>query len=126
MKSSFYLVFFILFLLLGCASNSKFSENRTLLKEYAYCKCFEYATKDTVFFKNDISLSVYKDIAHYYPDAYKKVDSLAKLEASEIMPSLIADYQNKKAIFSDCFLFFKSKKLDSLVKSLDKRTYSFW
>ena len=127
MKSRLYLIHFITTLLLiGCASSSKFAANRTLLKEYAYCRCFQYASNDTVFLKNDISLSVYRDIANYNFIAYNKIDSLSRLVALGIKPSQIADYQNKKAISFDCFLFYKSKRLNSLIKSLDKEADRHW
>lgn len=110
----------------SCASISKLKENRALLKEYAFCKCLEYATKDSAFFKKDLSRAIYMEIASYYYDAYDTIDSLSKKAASEIMPSQIADHNGEKAILLDCFIFYKSKVLDSLVKSLDKKNYKGW
>jgi hypothetical protein len=110
----------------GCGTTGKLKENRTLLKEYAYCKCLEYASKDTTFFKGDISQVVYKEISHYELKAFETIDSLSQLAASEIKPSQIADYENKKAILSDCFLFYKSRSLDSTVKALDKLSFKSW
>lgn len=127
MKSKLFLIhFFSSLLLIGCTSNSKLAENRGFLKEYAYCRCFQYASNDSAFLKNDISLSVYRDIANYNFIAYNKIDSLSRIVASEIKPSQIADYQNKKAISFDCFLFYKSKRLNSLIKSLDKEADRHW
>jgi hypothetical protein len=127
MKTGLIISVFLLELFIsGCGSTSKLSENRTLLKEYAYCKCFEYSSNDTTFFRTDISLMVYKEIAHYDLKAFQIIDSLSKKAASEIKPSQIADYENKKAILSDCFLFFKSKSLDSVIRSLDKLSLKSW
>lgn len=110
----------IIIVITSCGTASKLKENRTWLKEYAFCKCFEYASKDTAFFKNDMGASVYVEIASYDRKVFSMIDSLANQAASEIKPSEIADYNNKKATLSDCFLFQKSKRLDSLIKSLDK------
>lgn len=113
------------YFLSACVS-SKLKENRTLLKEYAFCKCLEHASKDSSFFQDDISISVYREIASYNDTAFVNIDSLAKEAAFQIKPSQIADHENRKAILSDCFLFYKSKKLDSAVKSLDKEFFKSW
>lgn len=122
---SFYTFFISHLFLLGCTS-SRVTENRALIKEYAYCKCLQFALKDSVLFKKDLSISIYREIAHYYEDAYDIVDSFSKKAAAGIMPSIIADHNGEKAVFKDCFLFYKSKELDSLIKKLNKRMYHFW
>jgi len=123
MKFLFFL--FSVVLLEGCTS-SRVTENRTLLKEYAYCKCFQNASGDTSYFVQDVSLSIYFDIANYNFSAYDKIDSLSRASVIEIKPIEIADYQNKKAIFFNCFNFYKSKQLDSIVKTLDKKITRSW
>lgn len=110
----------------SCTSSSKLKESRQLLKEYAYCKCFQYASGDTTYFMKDISMGVYFDLANYNFSAYDKIDSLAKLAASEFKPFEIPDYQNKKAVFLNCFNFYKSKRLNTLVRSLDKEVERTW
>lgn len=113
-------------LLTGCTSSSKLKENRVLLMEYAFCKCLQFASQDSLFFKNDVSIGVYRDIAQYYSDAFDVVDSFSKRTSNKIVPSIIHDHNGKKAILKDCFFFFKSKELDSLVKSLDNRSFKGW
>lgn len=108
------------FFFLTCCSSSKKLQNRDWLKEYAFCKCLEYATKDS-FLSNDLSVSVYKEIANYDPSVYQIIDSLSRKKALEILPSQIADYDGKKAILVSCFNFYKSKTLDSVVKKMDTK-----
>jgi hypothetical protein len=118
--------FIIQLIVTGCGVSKQLKENRTLLKEYAYCKCFQYATGDTAFFRNDVSLSVYREISHYYPEALDTIDSLSKQAALRIKPSIIADYGNRKAILQNCFLFYESKLVDSVVRRLDKLSCKSW
>jgi hypothetical protein len=96
------------------------------LKEYAFCKCLEFASNDSVLFKEDISITVYKEIANYALNVFTSVDSLTMKAALAIKPSIIADYNHRKAIVSDCFIFFKSRQLDSLVRSMDKLQLEGW
>lgn len=110
---------------LGCV-NSRYQNNRNLLKEYAFCKCFEYATKDSQFSKNDLSESIYKEIANYNPAVYQIIDSLATRAAFGIEPSQIADHEGKKAILLNCFSFYKSTELDSVVKKMDDKVLPGW
>lgn len=94
--------------------------HRKILKQYAFCKCFEFASNDTAFFNNDISTGVYIEISSYYRDVFARIDSLAKQTARQIKPTEIPDYNNKKAVLKDCFLFYESKVLDSLIKTMNK------
>ncbi len=126
MKFSSLTTFIIVIIFTSCTSSSKLKESRQLLKEYAYCKCFQYATGDTAFFINDVSLSVYFDIANYDFNAYIKVDSLSKSVVAAFNPFEIADYKGKKAVFLNCFNFYKSKQLDSVVKKLDNEIRTDW
>jgi len=126
MKNIFLFMFsFGWFILPGCTS-SRVAENRVLIKEYAYCKCLQYALKDSLLLKKDLSIGIYREIAQYYNDAYDIVDSFARKAANNILPSIIPDHNGEKAVFKDCFLFYKSEKLDSLIKTLKNRMYNFW
>lgn len=126
MKLAFLIICGVIFMFTNCVSSSKLKQNRQLLKEYAYCRCFQYASGDTAYFINDVSLSVYFDIANYDFNAYDKMDSLSRMTVAEFRPSEIFDYQNKKAVFLNCFNFYKSKRLDSLIRSLDKAVNRTW
>ena len=114
-------IFFI-----SCTSSSKLSDRRQLLKEYGYCKCFQFASGDTAYFINDVSLSIYSDLASYNGTAYEKIDSLSSAAVRGFVPSEIDDYKNKKAVFWNCFKFYKSRQLDSTVKKLDKEIRVSW
>lgn len=110
----------------GCNPSKHIIESRQLLKEYAFCKCIQFASHDSVLFKKDISNGVYREIAYYNFDTYNMIDSFSKITASHILPSIIADHEGKKAVFLDCFIYYKSKVLDLLVKSLDKNIQKGW
>jgi len=113
-------------LFISCSSSSKLNESRQLLKEYAYCKCFQFASGDTAYFINDVSLGIYSDLASYTSLAYEKIDSLSSVAVKSFEPSEIDDYKNKKAVLWNCFKFYKSKQLDSAVKKLDIQINRKW
>ncbi len=99
---------------------SRVTETRKLLKEYALCGCITYAT-DVDRLKKDISHGIYIEISNYGDrDVYKKIDSMSKAAALGIKPSQIADYGYQKPLLLGCMNFYKSKKLDSLVRSFDR------
>ena len=126
MRLPFLIIGGVIFMFTNCVSSSKLKQNRQLLKEYAYCRCFQYASADTAYFMNDVSLSVYLDLANYDFSAYDKIDSLSRMTVEEFKAFEIVDYQNKKAVFLNCFNFYKSKQLDSLIRSLDKAVNRTW
>ena len=111
---------------ISCTSSSKLRESRQLLKEYAYCKCFQFASGDTAYFMDDVSLSIYTDLARYSWSAYEKIDTLTSIVVRSITPSEVSDYKDKKAVFWDCFMYYKSKQLDSAVKKLDNQVTRSW
>lgn len=104
---------------------SKYAENRSFLKEYAFCQCVQYATGDS-FHTEDISKGIYRDIAKYDPEVYDELDSFSKQKALTILPSAVADHEGKKAVFFNCFRFFHSKELDSMVRKMDNRINKGW
>jgi len=118
-----YCFSFIVLVFFSCTSSSNRNENRILLKEYAFCKCFEYAASDTFYLKNDVGAAIYRDFADYYPDAFDVVDTFTMKMAKQILPSPIADHNGQKTVLKDCFIFYKSKQLDSLIATLDKRSF---
>lgn len=107
-------------------SVSSLDNNRQLLKEFAYCKCLENANLDSNIFKNDVSISVYQEISNYNSEVYTEIESAAMKYAKNIKPPILSDYRNKKTIFLDCFAFYKSISLDSLVKRMDARVEDNW
>lgn len=119
-------VFIVVAALVACSSSSKLKGNRQYLKEYAFCKCFQFASGDTSYFINDASLSMYADLANYNNTVYEKIDSLVSRNVSTFPPNIIADYENKKAVFWNCFKFYKSNQLDSAVKKMDKESRRSW
>ncbi len=100
--------------------DSVLNEQRDLLKEYALCKCLYYANNKDSVVANDISISIYREISDYGDKSvYDLTDSASKKAANAILPTQIADYDGKKPILMRCLEFYKSKSLDSLVKSFD-------
>ena len=95
------------------------SEHKRLLKQYAFCRCFDYANGDTNYFVNkDISISVLREIASGPPDElFDKMDSFGRQAALNIKPSIIKDYDNGRAVIFGGFRFYDSKTLDSLIES---------
>jgi hypothetical protein len=96
------------------------------MRQYAFCACAEKISNDSALFKNDLSKAIYFDIAGYNFSAYKKVDSAAKAFSNQVEPSIIADSENKKAAFLNCFEFYHSRQLKTLIKRLDKDIDSSW
>jgi hypothetical protein len=91
------------------------------LKQLAFCSCLKYSFNKDTNIKNDLSFTVYKQIADYNSENYSEIDSAAKIAAFKIQPSQIADYNGKKAIITGCFAYYESLQLDSLVKKFDKQ-----
>jgi hypothetical protein len=111
--------------LIGCETTWQ-SKNRSLLKEYAFCKCLQFASNDSLKISEDLSISIYRDISHYDFSIYDKIDSLAKAKAKSILPSIIADHEGRKAIILNCFEFYNSKSLDSIIKTFDNKMIKNW
>lgn len=105
----------------GCSPSSHIRDNRKLLKEYAYCKCLQYALADTIIFKEDISLAVYREIALYPWEVFDEIDIFSFEAAKNIKPSEIADHEGKKSVFLQCFRYYESLALDSMIKRMDKK-----
>lgn len=119
MKRNNIIVFFVqIFFCFSCNPTKDISK-KTLLKEYALCKCLNYAYNDSSS-KNDISAGVYREIAGYGFETYDMIDSLAQKVADSIKPSQIFDHNGKKAIEMNCIAFYRSRQLDSFVKVIIK------
>lgn len=117
----------IISVLISCKSSvPSLDNNRQLLKEFAYCKCIENANLDSTVFQNDVSISIYKEISNYNSEVFTEIESAAMKFAKNIKPPMLSDYKNKKTIFLDCFVFYKSKSLDSLVKRMDAKVEDNW
>lgn len=123
MKKGLLLSFFILGTL-SCITNeslTKRNKNREILKELFFYKCIFYGYPESQFSELDISASVYIDISCYSPEAYLKVDSLAKDFVSKIdYKDTYYESANAKGVFIQAFDFFKSDSLDHFINSLDK------
>lgn len=111
-----------IFIMMGSACSSSLVKARRIqLKEFAFISCQRWAMGDSSLQKKDVSWDVYRDIGPYQWEVYSEVDSIAKSFAASIQPSPISDHNNKKAIAQECFQFYNSKFLDSLVRKYDKR-----
>ena len=116
-------------------SSKKQNENIELLKEVAYCKCLEHAMemnkgKDT----SDISLASVlermdsKGLSSKF--VYPVLDSSAKLV---VLTQYNSQFENegkhenawnKNNYILSCLEFYKSQRLDSLVRSFKIETYT--
>ena len=92
---------------------------RQLMKDYALCRCITKAYNMDSAINNDISLSFYHEELLYPENMQAVVDSLSDEIANSIVPSKYPDYKGKRAVIYICTDFYKSVKLDSLIKSFD-------
>lgn len=114
------LIFIGLVFIFSCKTPSSLIEDRASLKEYAYCKCVEHSVKDTTFTNNDISLFVYRETSNYPMYVFDSIDVVARMAAEKIKPSIIEDYNGKRALMKDCFRFANSKELEAIIIKKDK------
>jgi hypothetical protein len=131
MKSIFFLLQFSLALLFfGCNISSEKKTQKPIdttlqnkhkwIKEYALCSCIKFSYPADTVIANDISFGIYRDISDYGNNSiYRTIDSVSKKIAFGIKPSQISDYNKKKPSLQGCIEYYKSKKLDSIVKSFD-------
>ena len=89
-----------------------------MLKDYALCRCImEVSNDDSI--KHDISFSILTELADYHIKAMNGIDSLTKKVVLNIEPAQIADYNGKKPYLLGCINYYKSKQLDSLIRTFD-------
>lgn len=93
-------------------------EQRQLLKEYALCDCIRYGYKNTEVYE-DVTVSLYNEAMLYSPYTLDTVSMLAKKIAESVPPLQHFDYNKKRPILGGCIEFFKSKMLDSLIRTYD-------
>lgn len=95
---------------------------RTILKDYAFCRCLSLAGKNLPKMEadiDDVSLSVYYDSMLYHDSIISFIDKLAKRAADEMPVFSMGDLKGRKAKFISCNSFAKSVYLDSLINSYD-------
>lgn len=119
--------FFTVLLIQSCSSEKRSSSNhssvayhRELLKQYAYCRCVVSALPQDSAMQNDISLSVLSDISEYDLTKFSIIDTIATAHALTITKTEIGDYGERRPVLASCMQFYKSKYLDSVVRTLDK------
>jgi len=112
-----FLVVFPIVTLISCRT-SKADTTRTLIKEYALCKCIQFAVPNDSSLKQDISPAVYREMILYNYPELNIIDSLARKAAFSIVPSPIADLAGKRSVMMNCIGFYKSGQLDSVVRSI--------
>lgn len=95
------------------------NEKRQWLKDYALCSCLYQGFPHDSFQKKDISLAAYAEISEYQPSTFAFLDSITREIVLHIRPSQLSDHQGKKAITLHCIQFYKSLRLDSIVRSFD-------
>lgn len=106
----------------GKSKNYSIKQQHELLKQLALCSCIKYAFSNDDSIKRDLSFTVYRQITSYKDKkVYRVIDSAAKKAVEIIEPGEVADYDTgKRAIMLNCINYYYSKRLDSLVRSLDK------
>lgn len=92
---------------------------RQLMKDYALCRCILNAYSGDDSLRADISTSFYNELLLYAYSAQLQIDSIAKNFANSILPSKYPDYQNKRAVIYFCTEFYKSRELDSVIRTMD-------
>jgi hypothetical protein len=93
-------------------------EQREDLKSFALCQCLRQGYKSSPVYE-DISAGVYNDNLVYGINVIDTITKISFLVADSIEPAMHHDYNGKKAIIGSCIEFYKSKRLDSIVKSFD-------
>ncbi|WP_294592063.1 hypothetical protein [uncultured Bacteroides sp.] len=121
------LLLILLCITLSCTSfrdNIKYDNNRDMIKELFLYKCISYGYPDMKLSQYDNSAAVYLELSHYAPEAYLKIDSLAKYFVSNIGYE-DTYYENKKtkSLFLQSMEYFKSSKLEDFIESLDIYRY---
>ncbi len=89
-----------------------------MLKDYALCQCIKEVSNDDSI-KNDISFSILTELADYHQKAMHGIDSLTEKVVLNFEPAQIADYNGKKPYLLGCINYYKSKQLDSLIRTFD-------
>jgi len=118
MKSIFYFIVSFTFFIASCSSKKNINEEQVqIAKDYVFCKCY-YSQLDSITLKNvysiDLSLGYYFDVYEGNPFY---LDSIAKDYAFKIEKTQILDLGNRIPLMADCLKFYRSKKLDSLIRN---------
>ena len=124
MRAVYLLLILSLGLTLSCTT-PRYSvvrnKNREMLKELFLYKCITRGYPEIEFDKLDHSAAVYFELSHYTPEAYLKIDSLAKDFVSNITnEDTYYEDEKSKGIFIKSMEYLKDKKLDDFIKELDK------
>lgn len=113
--------------ILSCSTSKDSVErdkNREILKELFLYKCISHGYPEIEFPKLDSSSAVYFEIGHYAPEAYLKVDSLAKAFVSKIVyEGTYYEETKTKGIFIQSFEYLKEAEFNDFIKGLDKYMY---
>ncbi len=90
-------------------------------KNYFFINALLERYPEIEFDKLDHSAAVYFELSHYAPEAYLKIDSLAKDFVSNITnEDTYYEDEKSKGIFIQSMEYLKDKKLDDFIKELDK------
>lgn len=124
-KVSFLLV--LLSITLSCTTSKDSAErdkNREILKELFLYQCISHGYPEIEFSKFDSSSAVYFEISHYAPDAYLKVDSLAKDFVSKMVwKDTYYEDTKTRGVFIQSFEYLKKTEFNDFIKSLDRYMY---
>jgi hypothetical protein len=102
---------------------SNITSQRLLLKDYALCKCLGYGFKNDSLQLKDHSLTVLTEQLYYSLETLEYIDSLMLNFADSIPLGSHSDTNGervRRGIMLNCFEYYNSKKLDLLIRRLDK------
>lgn len=128
----------LFFFICSCTANKKLQEgkrNLELLKQFAYCRCMKqslqtFSKLDT----SEISSGDAQNLIEYYGMYTKNIGPILDSLALTVVKKQIVNKHDRSTLkyesalgetsyILECLNFFNSIRLDSLVKSLPKKSY---
>ena len=106
------------------AVDSTVISQREYLRQSAFCRCLVWGNLPDSIMKNDYSQSLYYNLSLYSDSVFKEIDDLARKKAMQIEPSQLDDLKGKRAVFFECADFYRSRELDSSIKSFDRLIFT--
>jgi hypothetical protein len=116
-----FLLFFVSYLLTSCSilhENNKRNDWKASFKNTVFIASIKSHNQQTgnLEFANDISQAINFDIIGN-KFAYNEADSIGKQFYLNIKPSIIQDFNQKKALYNECLFYYTSKELDIIAEN---------
>lgn len=121
-----YLIIFVGLILCGChtiKSNNNYNLNKEdwifVYKNSVFISCLKSSISSNgcveTYFKDDASEAINFDVIGDINIA-AQTDSIGKQYYNRIKPSIVLDFNNKKAVVNECLAFYISSHLDSIAE----------